>query len=675
MTVVYTDLAQPLLDYVSRMKADTSGTSSSLNVNLTLSADHYGTDPRILTAIYGFEGYMGVPGLDGTDSKARLAAYENNVAWEALDPALNAPSRAYYSAVSVAAFAATYGVTALRADTIPVVFSHPVLGNTVHASDFRVTLNTGEIVIPLAASFLPNYEFNERQTVVITGHWGNRIAPGGFGAQYPVNVAIVDDGSPLHLITPAGLFSAVGMNAASLSPYSEGNGPRILAAKLSAFSDLGEGGPAWLSAGAANSGADLYGDQALYRLRLYTSAGFSPDGIASIDPDDFSKFFQLRALDQSDEEVVLLHSGVDYTISGFGKIRILGIADTGSPQESYDATYVEDHDNQYDIIITGDRTAVERLTSIRMPSGNSYSPVYNPGGPGNDPASNPPAPFTVPSSDQTVEISNDFLTSSFVTYVEIDGSVVKSASTGQPIGATQGLAVHDISTSHKINKYLDPDGKIFYSSFDVDPTYQLFLTDAAPNNYSRATNDHFFGSSGINNVNFLGARSEYFISGSLAELVTLDLVAFRDAEDRLHDIERLTFSDGTLAFDVDGNAGQAFRLYQAALGRAPDSPGLGYWVSELDRGLGDLTWAARNFLLSVEFNEIFGDPWEKNDLEFLELLYQIAFDRQPDEPGLEYWLAELANGGSREMVVASFSESLENQMNLMDAVASGIWFI
>lgn len=675
MTVFYTDLAQPLLDYVSRVKADTSGTSSSLNINLTLSADYYGAQPRIITAIYGFEGYMGVPALDGTGNKARLAAYENQVAWESLDPALEAPSRAYYSALGVTAFAAIYEVPALRADTIPVVFSHPVLGGTVQAADFRVTLNTGEIVTPLVASFLPNYEFNERQTVVLTGYWGNRIASGQEGAQYPVNVAVVDDGSPLQLVTPGGLLSAVGMSAPSVSPYSEGNGPRILAAKLNAFSDLGEGGPAWLSTAAANSGSDLYEDQALYRLRIYTSAGFSPDGIASIDPEDFSRFFQLHALDQNENKIILDKSGVDYEISGFGEIRILGIADTGSSQHSYDAAYVEDHDNQYDIILSGDLAAIERLCSIRMPSGDGYSPVYNPGGPGNDPASNPAVPFTVPSSDHTISITKDFNESSFVSYVEIEGPIIKNHITGQPVGATRGLAAYDIGTAHTIYQFVDPEGKLFYSSFDVDPNYEIYLSDNSPENYSRATNDQIFGSFGINFVSFSGERAHYSLDGNLNELNIIDLVSFRDAEDTLHDIERLNFTDGVVAFDIDGNAGQAFRMYQAALGRAPDPSGLGYWVSELDRDLGDLTWVAKNFLLSTEFNEKYGNPWDASDLEFLNCLYRIAFDRQPDDPGLQYWLTELANGGSREMVVASFSESVENQVNLMDSVAAGIWFI
>ena len=469
ISIIYTALGQPLLDYINLIKADTTTTSSSLDINLTLSADFFGDKPRIITANYGFDGYISVAGLQGTGADARAAAYQYEVAWELIDPILGAPPRAYYSATGDSAFQSTYGFSALRQDTIPVVFSHPVLGDTLSPQSFRILLNTGDIVTPITSSFSPNSEFNERQTVVLSGDWGNRILPGESGSRYPVSVNVVDDGSPLWLVTSAGLVSAVGLTVESFNPYVAGNGPRILAAKLNAYSDLGEGNPAWLASSAANSGFDLYGEQAEYRLRIYTSAGFSADGIASILPTDFSKFFQLRAKDDRGSDVVITLSGVDYNIGGFGSIRVLGIADTGLFQNSYDLSYVEDHDNQYDIILSGDLAAVERLQSIRMPSSEGYSPVYNPGGPGNDPGNNPSVRFTVASSDQTIEINNDFQDSSFVSYIEIDGSVARDAVSGQPIGTLIGLAVHDSSINHDIYQYVDPEGRRFYSSFELSP--------------------------------------------------------------------------------------------------------------------------------------------------------------------------------------------------------------
>lgn len=409
---------------------------------------------------------MGVPNLSGTGSTAQAAAYAGNVSYENINPNLQPPSRAYYSAVGSQAFLYTYGVSANFADTIPVVFSHPVWPPSVTSAAFQVTMNTGAVVTPLVASFLPNSEYNERQTVVITGYWGNRILPGNPGAEYPVLVSIVSSPTELKLITPLGFFSAVGLNVESKNPYVSGNGPRILAAKLNVFSNLGEGNPQWITASYANSGSDLFNSSAQYRIRIYTSAGFSPDGISSILPTDFSKYFILGVVDSSGSTVQITQAGVNYFIPGYGSIQVLGIADTGPLQSSYDMTYVEDHDNQYDIILSGDAQAIARLATIRMPSSGSYSPVYNPGGPGNNPSGNPVGPFTASSSDQTINITNSMQGGAYVTYVEIDGPVAKNQ-LGQPIGQLQGVAIINNATGYTVNAYIDPAGKRFYSSFLV----------------------------------------------------------------------------------------------------------------------------------------------------------------------------------------------------------------
>jgi hypothetical protein len=463
-TNTYTSLATPLLNYIAADQAVMTATSSAVNTSIILGADYFATTPSIMTANYGFDGYMGVPNLNGTNSAAQAAAFAGNVSFENIDPSLQAASRAYYSAVSTQAFLGIYGVSATAGDTIPVVFSHPIWPPSVTPSAFQVTMNTGAVITPLVASFLPNTEYNERQTVVITGYWGNRILPGNPGAEYPVTVSIVSSPTELKFVTPLGLVSAVGLSIESKNPYVSGNGPRILAAKLNIYSSLGESNPKAFNASYANSGSDLFGSSAQYRLRVYTSAGFSPDGISSILPTDFSKFFVLSAIDSSGNAVQITQSGVPYSIPGYGSIQVLGIADTGPLQSAYNLAYVEDHDNQYDIILSGDAAAITRLTTIRMPSSGAYSPVYNPGGPGNNPSSNPVGPFTVASLDQTVNISNHLQSGSYVTFVEIDGPVARNSS-GQPIGVLQGAAIINNATGYRVNAYVDPNGKRFYASF------------------------------------------------------------------------------------------------------------------------------------------------------------------------------------------------------------------
>ena len=74
--------------------------------------------------------------------------------------------------------ATNYGYPLKYTDGFPIEFSWPVLPSSVAGNDFRVVLNTGQVITPLAASITPNFEYNERSTVVILGYFGNRIAPG-----------------------------------------------------------------------------------------------------------------------------------------------------------------------------------------------------------------------------------------------------------------------------------------------------------------------------------------------------------------------------------------------------------------------------------------------------------------------------------------------------------------
>lgn len=187
-----------------------------------------------------------------------------------------------------------------------------------------------------------------------------------------------------------------------------------------------------------------------------------------------------------------------------------------------------------------------------------------------------------------------------------------------------------------------------------------------------AGNDVLDGGLGLDIARFAGNRASYSITQD--QDATLH-VSGTSGADTLTTIERLAFNDGTLAFDNDGHAGQAYRMYQAALGRAPDASGLGYWIDELDGGAGDTVWLARNFIHSHEFTTAHGQVATMSNLSFLDLIYDLAFDRDPDAAGLQYWLGQLVAGMARERVVASFAESAENQANLADATAAGIWFV
>ncbi|MQA42281.1 DUF4214 domain-containing protein [Rugamonas aquatica] len=138
--------------------------------------------------------------------------------------------------------------------------------------------------------------------------------------------------------------------------------------------------------------------------------------------------------------------------------------------------------------------------------------------------------------------------------------------------------------------------------------------------------------------------------------------------DTLTGIERLMFNDRVMALDIDGAGGQAYRLYQAAFNRAPDSVGLGFWIRALDSGYG-LKGVAQNFLDSAEFKTKYGAA--PSDKDFVTSLYSNVLHRAPDQAGFDYWMNDLHNGVERAQLLLSFSESAENQAALLPLIGKG----
>lgn len=86
---------------------------------------------------------------------------------------------------------------------------------------------------------------------------------------------------------------------------------------------------------------------------------------------------------------------------------------------------------------------------------------------------------------------------------------------------------------------------------------------------------------------------------------------------------------------------QVVDLYTAGLGRAPDALGFDYYASRLADGA-SLAEVSRAFFNSVEAAPIYTFP--NTDPAFVTLVYQTALGRAPDAPGLAYWANELASG-------------------------------
>jgi hypothetical protein len=186
-----------------------------------------------------------------------------------------------------------------------------------------------------------------------------------------------------------------------------------------------------------------------------------------------------------------------------------------------------------------------------------------------------------------------------------------------------------------------------------------------------AGNDRLVGGSGLDWLSFSVPRSGALVQPKGSAWT----VSSADGFDTISEVERLQFSDGTLALDLEGSAGQLYRLYQAAFARTPDAGGLGYWIDEVDAGRGDLAWVAYNFLIGNEFRDTYSAPKAMANETYLDLLYRHVLGREADAEGRAYWVREMDEGSSHEDVLVSFSESVENKNQLATEIQDGIWYI
>lgn len=170
---------------------------------------------------------------------------------------------------------------------------------------------------------------------------------------------------------------------------------------------------------------------------------------------------------------------------------------------------------------------------------------------------------------------------------------------------------------------------------------------------------------------FTGKRANYSVGKTDAGYVFTD-TAGADGVQVVRNPFRLHFVDTSLAFDVEGNAGKAYRLYQAAFQRKPDLSGMGFWIKVLDGGASDLSMAT-GFSASPEFKQLYGNVPTKDQL--IKAMYLNTLHRAPDAEGYSFWMDALNKGLSTEAMLLFFADSPENRSQTAPAVALGIEYM
>ena len=187
-----------------------------------------------------------------------------------------------------------------------------------------------------------------------------------------------------------------------------------------------------------------------------------------------------------------------------------------------------------------------------------------------------------------------------------------------------------------------------------------------------AGNDTLDGGTGIDNAIFSGTRTGFTVSRTSSDITVINNAGTQGG-DLLKNVERVVFDDAGVAFDVDGNAGKIYRLYQAAFNRHPDLPGFGFWISHMDKGM-ELSEVSSCFQNAVEFTSLYGNNVSNNQL--VTLLYQNVLHRTPNTSESNFWVDILETGQqSRAVILTSFSESPENQAQLVGVLENGMDYI
>jgi hypothetical protein len=179
------------------------------------------------------------------------------------------------------------------------------------------------------------------------------------------------------------------------------------------------------------------------------------------------------------------------------------------------------------------------------------------------------------------------------------------------------------------------------------------------------------GGDGVDTVSYTGAHTSFTVTAGASGLTVTGGAGA--VQDTLVNVERVQFADLSLAFDVNGTAGAAYRLYQAAFDRAPDAAGLGYWIKALDSGV-TLDQVSAGFVQSKEFADLYGAG--ATDNQFVDALYQNVLHRAGDTAGQDFWVAAIEqHGASRESVLSHFSESGENVAQVVGTIQDGMQFL
>jgi methionine-rich copper-binding protein CopC len=211
-------------------------------------------------------------------------------------------------------------------------------------------------------------------------------------------------------------------------------------------------------------------------------------------------------------------------------------------------------------------------------------------------------------------------------------------------------------------------------------TLQTFTGTSANEIFTTSSgNDNIDGGAGTDTVAFTGTRAAHTLSKTATGWT---VSSSADGTDTLKNVERLQFSDSSLALDLQSanSAGGIYRLYGATFNRTPDLGGLGYWIDQADKGKSAIAMAI-DFTYSPEFQTLFATVIKDNYATGANIVnlvtgfYTNVLHRAPDAAGRDWYVNEITtHSRTVGQVLAEISDSPENIAQLAGVIANGIVF-
>jgi hypothetical protein len=190
--------------------------------------------------------------------------------------------------------------------------------------------------------------------------------------------------------------------------------------------------------------------------------------------------------------------------------------------------------------------------------------------------------------------------------------------------------------------------------------------------FSSTGSDVISGSLGIDTVKYNVAKNIDMVRRANSN--EIQIWKNQSEKDTLIKIEKVSFNDGSLVFDVtSANAPAAYRLYGGAFDRTPDEGGFRFWASTLDKNVA-LRDVAAEFISSEEFIGRYGSSL--SNAAFVDALYQNVLHRGGDAGGVAHWNRMLDNKlQDRSDVLVEFTQLPEFVGISAANISNGYWVV